>query len=241
MTGPGGQDDHRRAAALRFACIVLAGEVPVMTGPGDEMAAGTAGRGRLRASHAEREQAIEVLKAAFVQGRLTKDEFDARAGQALMARTCAELAALTADIPAVPAASRPLGQAARTNAQPPANRSVRKGVGIAAALLAVLLIAHGATLVIVVLIVTVARMLKSRRNRHSGGQLPPLTPGAGGKTSQRPASAASAEQLPPIDQGHQHTAEAARSDRAYPQSSSSPPPHRWRHRGRRFAIGYVGH
>ena len=67
--GSGGQDDRRGAAALRFACIVFAGEVPLMTGPGDEIAAGTAGRGRLRASRAEREQAIEVLKAAFVQGR----------------------------------------------------------------------------------------------------------------------------------------------------------------------------
>ena len=61
----------------------------------------------MRTSRAEREQAIEVLKAAFVQGRLAKDEFDVRAGQALTARTCAELAALTADIPVEPAAARP--------------------------------------------------------------------------------------------------------------------------------------
>jgi Domain of unknown function (DUF1707) len=36
--------------------------------------------GRLRASDADREQAISVLKAAFAQGRLTKGEFDARVG-----------------------------------------------------------------------------------------------------------------------------------------------------------------
>ena len=58
------------------------------------MAAGTAGRGRLRASHADREQVIEVLKAAFVQGRLSKDEFGARVGQALASRTCTELASV---------------------------------------------------------------------------------------------------------------------------------------------------
>jgi len=45
---------------------MLVGEAPVMTGPGDEMAAGTAGRGRLRASHADREQVIGTLKAVFV-------------------------------------------------------------------------------------------------------------------------------------------------------------------------------
>ncbi len=58
------------------------------------------GCGRLRASHADREQVVGVLKAAFVQGRLTKDEFDARIGQAFAAPTHAELAAVTADIPA---------------------------------------------------------------------------------------------------------------------------------------------
>ena len=67
------------------------------TGPGDERAG--AGRGHLRASHADREQVIGTLKAAFVQGRLTKDELDARAGQAFAARTYAELAALTATSP----------------------------------------------------------------------------------------------------------------------------------------------
>jgi Domain of unknown function (DUF1707) len=82
-----------------------------MAGPGDEMAAGAAGRGPMRASHADREQVIEALKDAFVHGRLTKDELDARAGRALAARTCAELDAVTADIP--PARAAP----ARTRAE----------------------------------------------------------------------------------------------------------------------------
>ena len=71
----------------------------MLAGPGDEKAA-AAGRSHLRASHADREQAIDALKAAFVQGRLTKDEFDARVDQAFAARTHAELATVTADIPA---------------------------------------------------------------------------------------------------------------------------------------------
>jgi hypothetical protein len=78
-----------------------------MAGPGDETAAGARGRGHLRASHADREQAIEVLKAAFVQGRLTKGEFDARVGQGFASRTYVELAAVTADLPAAPAVARP--------------------------------------------------------------------------------------------------------------------------------------
>ncbi|HEX7266356.1 MAG TPA: DUF1707 domain-containing protein [Streptosporangiaceae bacterium] len=55
--------------------------------------------GRLRASDADREQVIGMLKAAFAQGRLTKGELDARAGHAFTSQTCADLAALTADIP----------------------------------------------------------------------------------------------------------------------------------------------
>src|SRR5580700_8241805 len=70
-----------------------------MTGPADEIAAG---QGRWRASHADREQVVGALQAAFVQGRLTPDELDERVGQALAARTYADLAALTADLPVGP-------------------------------------------------------------------------------------------------------------------------------------------
>ena len=92
------------------------------TEPGHKTA-GTVGRGHLRASHADREQVIDALKAAFVQGRLTKDELDARAGLAFAARTYADLGALTTDIPAgldgaVPLrapAGRPVSNAAKAS------------------------------------------------------------------------------------------------------------------------------
>ena len=75
-------------------------------GPGDR-GPSAAGRGHLRASDADREQMIDTLKAAFVQDRLARDDFDARIGQALAARTYAELAAVTVGIPAGPAAGSP--------------------------------------------------------------------------------------------------------------------------------------
>ena len=75
----------------------------MVVGPGDEIAAAEGQRrSELRASHADRERVIEVLKAAFVQGRLAKDEFDLRVGHAFAARTHAELAAVTAGLPAEP-------------------------------------------------------------------------------------------------------------------------------------------
>jgi hypothetical protein len=69
---------------------------------------GTAGAlGQLRTSHADRERAIDVLKAAFVQGRLTKDEFDLRVSQVFASRTYAALDAQTADIPDRVASAQP--------------------------------------------------------------------------------------------------------------------------------------
>ena len=53
----------------------------------------------LRASDADRERVIDTLATAFGQGRLTKDEFSIRAGQALASRTYGELAAITFSIP----------------------------------------------------------------------------------------------------------------------------------------------
>ena len=84
-----------------------------MTGPADEIAAR---HGRWRASHADREQVVGALQAAFVQGRLTADELDERVGQALAARTYAELAALTSDLPGDLAPARQPAPARTANA-----------------------------------------------------------------------------------------------------------------------------
>jgi DUF1707 SHOCT-like domain len=81
----------------------------VTTGLGDDV---TAGRGHLRASDAEREQTIEVLKAAFVHGGLVKDEFEARIGQTFGSRTYAELADVTAGL----TRARPARNPARAHA-----------------------------------------------------------------------------------------------------------------------------
>ena len=58
--------------------------------------------GSMRSSTADRERAIDVLKAAFAEGRLSREEFEQRAGQADRSLTYAELGALTADLPAGP-------------------------------------------------------------------------------------------------------------------------------------------
>jgi hypothetical protein len=62
---------------------------------------------RVRASDADREHVIGVLREAFAEGRLTAEEHSARVGQAYAARTDAELATVSADLPAGPSAHRP--------------------------------------------------------------------------------------------------------------------------------------
>jgi hypothetical protein len=63
--------------------------------------------GQLRASHQDRDRVVEVLRVAAGDGRLTAEELDQRLEAALTARTYAELAELTTDLPtaAGPAAS----------------------------------------------------------------------------------------------------------------------------------------
>lgn len=55
----------------------------------------------------DRDKVIGTLKAALAQGRLTEDEYAARAAQVPVARSRAELNALTADLPADLAARLP--------------------------------------------------------------------------------------------------------------------------------------
>jgi hypothetical protein len=157
-----------------------------MAGPGDEIATGAGGRGHLRASDADREQVIGTLKAAFVQGRLVKDEFDLRVGQTLAARTYADLAALTADLPAGPAAPEPAAEPAGTPARTLAKAARRSGICmlIAFALVGFVALTHAEFLVPLAFFPGIAAVIASSgflgygvvdawQERRSRGQLPP--------------------------------------------------------------------
>jgi Domain of unknown function (DUF1707) len=193
-----------------------------MAGPGDEIAAGAGGRGHLRASHADRERVTEILKAAFVQGRLGRDEFDLRVGQALASRTYAELAALTADIPAGLTAAPP-PKPANAQARPPVKKIViacgwvvPPAAMVVAAFLADSDLAGTLAFAFLFLYFIVgmtagAAMLAAWLEKRSGGRSPRRpAAGAGGQAPQRLPSADPGRQLPPPSHGHQHTAEAAR-------------------------------
>ena len=155
-----------------------------MAGPGDEMSAAE-GRGHLRVSHADREQVIDALKVAFVQGRVAKGELDLRVSQAFAARTYADLAAVTADLPAGLAGVRPPGKAVRARCRRPVGTVVLAGASviIPPAMLAAAVLTEdhrlaklSMLLVVIILLVwmgVTGRMLVSRDERRSGGRLPP--------------------------------------------------------------------
>ena len=91
-------------------------------GPGYGLAA--SGPGGMRASDADRERAAEVLRTGFAEGRLDKDEYDGLLGQVYTAKTHAELATLTSQLPgggsmlyaaAAPVPARYAAPAERTN------------------------------------------------------------------------------------------------------------------------------
>jgi hypothetical protein len=192
-----------------------------MGGPGNEMAAGAGDGGHLRASHADREQVIGTLRAAFVQGMLTKDELDLRVGQTLAARTYAELAALTADIPAGLTGSRPPERARGL-----ANKKAAAAVCLAPTVASIgmwpvfNMTGDGSPFVIPVALIALVLFvavptgwlvlfemwLNSRADRKSAHGLPP---GGGSTASRRPAPAGPGRQIPPT-RGHlRHTGEAA--------------------------------
>jgi hypothetical protein len=211
-------------------------EAFMTAGPGEE---GT-GHGRMRASQAERDQAIDALKAAFVHGRLTKDELEERAGQAFTARTHADLAALTADLPgekAGPPAEAPPAAAPQPRQPVPAltrvHPSIKTGAGVlgtvavaitatavslgvpagtALALLFAVVIFTAIVSAVVAVPIAVALKLEARSRGRSGGQLPPERgPGEGGRAPRPEARWYQAEPLPP----------AAESDRPEPPAAES--------------------
>jgi hypothetical protein len=177
-----------------------------MTEPGNESAAEAGGQSRFWASHADRDQIIDVLKTAFVQGRLDRDEFDLRVGRALASRTYVDLAALTADIPARPPRAR-LPEPARKSVSKKAVAAMVCATGAWSGMWPVMMLRppwpHYVLPVALIWFVLAMAVpagwlalahdwLDKRAGRHSA---PGLPPGAGGAASRCPASAAPARQL----------------------------------------------
>jgi Domain of unknown function (DUF1707) len=220
-----------------------------MAGPGEEIAAGPGGRDRLRASHADREQVIEVLKAAFVRGRLDGDEFGMRVDRALASRTYADLAALTADIPTPLTRARP-----PEPAREPASQNKKAVAALACAtplpglLVALPSIPDGSPFAVLVLVLICGwgiavptgwlllfhTWLDKRAGRQSAQGLPP---GGGGEASRRLAPADPAGPRPQVDRDPWQAAEAVPIRGPRPALPGWRTPNRRRPLRQRYAIG----
>jgi hypothetical protein len=193
-----------------------------MVEPGDELAASEGGASHIIAWQADRNQVLDALKAAFVQGRLTKGEFDQRIGQVLAAY--AELDAVTADLPAEPAPARMPEPARESHNRRVIQRGTAAGAGgsmaFAAAMIAVaggnpaiaLIVVPAAGLVVAVVLAGLLTLLSWVLEKGSSRQ-PSQSPPAG-SSAKRPQRLASADSAKPRQQARhdpRHTAEAARS------------------------------
>jgi len=76
-------------------------KVPMAAGHGYPVAGG--GHGTMRAADADRDRVAGILGTAYSEGRLSKDEYDARLASALSARTYADLDDVVTDLPAAQA------------------------------------------------------------------------------------------------------------------------------------------
>jgi hypothetical protein len=175
-----------------------------MAWPARDMAAGE-DRGRLRTSHADRDRVVETLKAAYVYGLVTKEEFDTRVGQTLAARTYAELSAITADIPAGLAPAPPPLSPAPAQASPaahvspgPGDRAFGAMAALAVLLFAVACFASDAMTPVLLLgaLVSAFVSLSARHCNRSGRQQPPEQKVRGGPGAGRRVGSAAPSEWP---------------------------------------------
>jgi hypothetical protein len=150
--------------------------------------------GSLRVSDGDRDQIVAELTDHFQAGRLTKEEFDSRTGQALQARTRAELVGVLSDLP--PAQASPAAEPGRRRntftGEIPADGvgsrfpvgKAGTGIGIGAVVVIVVIVAlviaglhgnHGSLSGLIPVIAIVAFVLRRSATRdgrrHNGGIL----------------------------------------------------------------------
>jgi Domain of unknown function (DUF1707) len=126
--------------------------------------------GGLLASAADRDAAQAILEAAFAEQRLTQEEFEARVGRAMTARTEADLAQLIRDLPR--SATWPGGAGSGAG-----GRRARRGW----------LVAGGAAVVLAAAAVGISQLVSSGHGGH--GSTPPSLSAQSGPTAGSAASA----------------------------------------------------
>jgi hypothetical protein len=154
----------------------------------------------IRASDADREHAVGMLRDGFAAGRLTLDEFDERTTGAFTSRTWGELRELTKDLPTAgqrgflppaPVAPRPArdrGEQLPADTRSRGGPSLRPALAIGLFWLMLTIGAHADGLLIPVVFLLLMTMLSAGRARCGPGSVTRRPPGQP-PSDQRPGQA----------------------------------------------------
>lgn len=141
--------------------------------------------GRIRASDADRDKVVDMLRGAYAEGRLSLEEFDERTTAAYAAKTWSALRELTADLPAgagmagpgLPAAGIPPGPPGfGPGGPPPGDRRFFPVPLVPIAVLAFLALGGHAVMLIPIIVIVFVWVRMISRHHHHG---PDRRPGSG--------------------------------------------------------------
>jgi hypothetical protein len=139
--------------------------------PGRQPVAQEAGYAAMRAAHTDRDRTVDVLKAAFAEGRLDAAEYSVRFDAANQAQTYGQLAQIVADLPTGPmpgpaaaAPSAPIPPTFLAPPQPPRNN----GMAIASLVLGLLCVPTGGVLGLPAVITGHVARRQIRETREAG-------------------------------------------------------------------------
>ncbi|GAB2692653.1 DUF1707 and DUF4190 domain-containing protein [Kitasatospora kifunensis] len=139
--------------------------------PGRQPVPQESGYAAMRAAHTDRDRTVDVLKAAFAEGRLDAAEYSARFDAANQAQTYGQLAQIVADLPTGPmpgpaasAPSVPIPPTFLAPPQPPRNN----GMAIASLVLGLLCVPTGGILGLPAVITGHVARRQIRETREAG-------------------------------------------------------------------------
>ncbi|WP_232247590.1 DUF1707 and DUF4190 domain-containing protein [Kitasatospora azatica] len=139
------------------------------------MAAQAQPMAQMRAAHTDRDRTVDVLKAAYAEGRLSAEEYSDRFDAANRAQTYGQLAQLVADLPAGPVVTpmaapmaAPMAMPVPPTFLPPTRPAPNNGLAISALVFGLLCVPSVGTLAIPAVVTGHLARRQIRQTKESG-------------------------------------------------------------------------
>ncbi|MFF7633964.1 DUF1707 and DUF4190 domain-containing protein [Kitasatospora sp. NPDC008050] len=139
--------------------------------PSPQPSAQGAGYAAMRAAHTDRDRTVDVLKAAYAEGRLSSAEYSERFDAAHQAQTYGQLAQIVADLPTGPMPGPVSGPSAATvppTFLAPVRPAPNNGMAIASLVLGLLCVPSGGVLGVPAVITGHLARRQIRETQESG-------------------------------------------------------------------------